>query len=139
VRRSRNPYSSQNFRPEYICFKFKNASARIGASYPLDAIKTKIQSYAATGETADKTNVLAIVKNVLETEGISGLYAGVSGVMAGSAIMKSMAFTSNHWALNELMSSHPHVGVCVPATWELCAAAAFAGNYLCCLNFHLCT
>ncbi len=57
----------------------------VGVAYPLDTIKTKMQAYRTGGpvETA-----LAII----EKEGISGFYGGVSSTMAGQALIKGVLF-----------------------------------------------
>lgn len=96
----------------------------VGVAYPLDTIKTKVQAYATKAGTSLKLN--EIVKKILDTEGPSGFYGGVSGVMIAQSFIKSAAFGSNAWALSQLAialdfdKGHP-------TTIMLALAAAFSG------------
>jgi solute carrier family 25 carnitine/acylcarnitine transporter 20/29 len=96
----------------------------VGASYPVDTIKTKSQAYATSRVAGDNTQLglLEIIKMVLKNEGVKGFYGGVLGVMIGQAFIKSSAFASNAWALSILNSSGGEATIL-----QLALAAAFSG------------
>ncbi|KAJ1404966.1 mitochondrial carrier domain-containing protein [Ochromonadaceae sp. CCMP2298] len=97
----------------------------VGASYPLDSIKTKSQTLASSGE---QTSLLGTVKLVLQKEGVAGFYQGVVGVMIGQALVKSVAFSSNAYALDWITSvAGADALPLVPSLPQLAAAAAFSG------------
>jgi solute carrier family 25 carnitine/acylcarnitine transporter 20/29 len=89
----------------------------VGASYPLDSLKTKQQALALQGRQKTLTET---VKFVLQDEGISGFYQGVVGIMFGQALIKSSAFASNQWALTSLQQ----LGVTSAAATTTAAGAA---------------
>jgi solute carrier family 25 carnitine/acylcarnitine transporter 20/29 len=96
----------------------------VGVAYPLDTIKTKVQAYAIKSETSLKLK--EIVKTILKNEGLQGFYGGVKGVMLAQAFIKSAAFGSNAWALNEL-ASFLGFDPSKPDLIMLALAAAFSG------------
>jgi solute carrier family 25 carnitine/acylcarnitine transporter 20/29 len=93
----------------------------VGVAYPFDSIKTKSQALAARGEAS--RGLFGMFCYVLEDEGISGFYQGVTGAMLGQAVVKAVAFASNDWALTELS------GGVSPTVWQLIASAMFAGLF----------
>lgn len=71
-------------------------SLGVGASYPLDSIKTKSQALASTRAKDEKSpGMLKMFSIVYDNEGISGFYQGVVGVMIGQAFIKSTLFAGN--------------------------------------------
>ena len=96
----------------------------VGFAYPLDSMKTKIQTMAASksqiGTESPALSSLLIAHNVLRDEGVSSLYKGVAGVMAGNALIKACAFSANRWALSEITTGNPTLD-------QLVIAAAFSG------------
>jgi hypothetical protein len=93
----------------------------VGVAFPLDTLKTKAQvlgqqifdtttlDTTAVGGTADasqKSNpsMFQIISYVYNTEGVSGFYGGVRGMMFGQAIIKALAFSTNSNALAALRS-----------------------------------
>lgn len=51
-------------------------------------------------------DLISLVKLILEAEGISGFYGGVKAMMIGQALIKSIAFSSNGFALGVLNDSN---------------------------------
>eukprot|EP01035_Chromulina_nebulosa_P019191 gene19191-25037_t len=97
-------------------------SIGVGVAYPMDAIKTKTQTYASSSSSGRSIGTLAMMKLVLEKEGIPGFYGGVVWVMIGQAFIKSAAFATNTWALNIL-----HDDPTNPTLINLVLSACFAG------------
>lgn len=64
----------------------------VGAAYPLDTIKVKIQAYGARDGDAATQDTLALTLRVLRDEGPAGFYAGVSSTMVGQAVIKGVVF-----------------------------------------------
>ena len=61
-----------------------------GVPYPLDTIKTKQQTYAASG--GSTSGPFAVASSVLREEGLSAFYGGVSSTMVGEAVIKGTVF-----------------------------------------------
>jgi len=82
-------------------------SIGVGAAYPLDSIKTKTQTLSAASEGGGERSLglLGIALLVYKKEGLAGFYGGVWSTMAGQAVIKALAFSSNAWALGFLVSS----------------------------------
>lgn len=95
----------------------------IGAAYPLDALKTKTQTLAATNS-SNQRSMLGVANEILATEGIQGFYGGVGGVMFGEAFVKASMFGSNAWCLSQLLKLTSEVD---PSIVDLSIAAAFSG------------
>lgn len=96
----------------------------VGVAYPLDTIKTKVQTYATRADTNLKLN--EVIQKILDTEGPSGFYGGVVGVMIAQSFIKSAAFGSNAWALNQLAETYGFDSI-HPPLLMLALAAAFSG------------
>jgi len=95
----------------------------VGAAFPFDTLKTKAQTYeSGEGEERQAMGIVAIAQRVVETEGVSGFYGGVSTMMVGQAFIKALAFSCNDWALQ--WQGVTHQSTTLP---QLCAAALFAG------------
>ena len=96
-------------------------SCGIGVAFPLDSIKTKIQSAASSGEKAPGMKKMFI--EVYKNEGIiKGFYSGLFPTMIGQSLYIASAFSANTWALTQLVES----GVS-PTIYQLCLAGAFGG------------
>ena len=96
-------------------------SCGIGVAFPLDSIKTKIQSAASSGEKAPGMKKMFI--EVYKNEGIiKGFYSGLFPTMIGQSLYIASAFSANTWALTQLVES----GVS-PSIYQLCLAGAFGG------------
>lgn len=94
-----------------------------GAGYPLDTLKTKAQTYAASSSSErQRTGLAGMIKLILEEEGVAGFYTGVWGTMAGQAVIKACAFWSNSCALNFLSQGRSSASLV-----ELALAAGFCG------------
>jgi len=103
----------------------------VGVAYPLDTLKTKSQVYAQERSAQQKQqqqqksnkppgvvctdedcyaiespeeNLVSLVKMILELEGVAGFYGGVKAMMIGQALIKSVAFSANTFALGVLAS-----------------------------------
>jgi hypothetical protein len=100
-------------------------SIGVGVAYPLDALKTKAQTYASSGgPSSGSLGLVGMTKLVFKEEGLKGFYGGVFGVMIGQGLIKAVAFGSNNWALANLAD-----GVS-PSLQILCIASAFSGAYI---------
>ena len=65
----------------------------VGAAYPLDTVKVKMQSYSSRrGAEAVALAPLEVVKRVLDEEGIRGFYSGVQPTMAAQFFIKAITF-----------------------------------------------
>lgn len=96
-------------------------SCGIGVAFPLDSIKTKIQSAASSGEKAPGMKKMFI--EVYKNEGIiKGFYSGLFPTMIGQSLYIASAFSADTWALTQLVES----GVS-PSIYQLCLAGAFGG------------
>ena len=93
-----------------------------GAGYPLDTLKTKAQTYAASSSERQRAGLAGMIKLILEEEGVTGFYTGVWGTMAGQAVIKAIAFWSNSCALNFLSQGRSSASLV-----ELALAAGFCG------------
>jgi len=107
----------------------------VGVAYPLDTLKTKSQVYAQQRsqkrreqqQPSSKTStppgvvcttedcypiespeddLISLVKLILESEGIPGFFGGVKAMMIGQALIKSVAFSANAFALGFLANSN---------------------------------
>ena len=110
----------------------------VGAAFPFDTLKTKAQIYERSfppvafeeglvrGNDAvvrgEPMGMLAIARRVVETDGISGFYGGVSTMMVGQAFIKSLAFACNDWAM-----TWQGVNKDTATLTQLCAAALLSG------------
>ena len=90
----------------------------VGVSFPLDTLKTKSQ---VLGKSAANLGMVALSRKIFASEGIRGFFGGVRGMMVGQAIIKSIAFSSNRFALGKLSKCS------VPTFHSLLLSAAFAG------------
>jgi hypothetical protein len=111
----------------------------VAASYPLDTLKTRAQlshhsseyevlsDSSLTIEYKPKTDPLSIARDVYESEGIIGFYSGVETTMIGQAVIKSLAFASNAFALEMIQGQLFVEDVTSPSLVVLMLAAAFAG------------
>ena len=112
-------------------------SIGVGVAFPLDTLKTKaqvigqqlqLQQRIDTTTTTDThmapMNMFQITKLIYQTDGLSGFFGGVKGMMAGQAMIKAAAFSANTFMFNTLMDSHDWGTNTVP---PLIIAAGFAG------------
>ena len=110
-------------------------SIGVGVAFPLDTLKTKaqvigqqLQQRVDTSSTTDtgtsSLNMFQITKLIYQTDGLSGFFGGVKGMMAGQAMIKAAAFSANTFMFNTLMESHEWGSNTVP---PLILAAGFAG------------
>jgi len=111
----------------------------IGTAYPLDALKTKAQTYgtrqvngqgklptSGLGTNIRSPSMFEMARIVLNEEGIKGFYGGVYGVMLGQAFVKAVLFSSNAFALQQL-TSLSNTDIQAATFVQLCLAAAFSG------------
>ena len=66
-------------------------SVGVGVAYPLDTLKTRQQAKGDDDGGSGATG-FALAVEVLQTEGLSGFYSGVSSTMVGQAIIKGIVF-----------------------------------------------
>jgi hypothetical protein len=121
----------------------------VGVAFPLDTLKTKSQvlsqsqradtrsaksSVATSADSAlivvpegasgrNNLNMFQVTSFVWNTEGISGFFGGVKGMMIGQAVIKAIAFSVNANALTVLYTLTPDL----PNIVTLLVAACFAG------------
>jgi hypothetical protein len=92
----------------------------VGVAFPLDTLKTKAQvlgqqifdttasdtAVVGAADASQKSNpsMFQIISYVWKTEGVSGFYGGVRGMMFGQAIIKALAFSTNSNTLAALRS-----------------------------------
>jgi len=96
------------------------------AAYPFDSLKTKAQAYSQKeNDTVVSLGLIELAQKVVNDEGISAFYSGVTGVMIGQAFIKSVAFSSNSWALSELTTISP--SITQPTLIQLIIASCFSG------------
>ncbi len=125
----------------------------VGVAFPLDTLKTKSQVLASQQQLMEQTsntnmtisasssaaipvqqqqqqqldvtslNMFQLMAYIHKEEGISGFFGGVKGMMVGQAVIKSVAFTANAMALQQLTA----LAGGVSNTATLLAAACFAG------------
>lgn len=106
-------------------------SIGVGVAFPLDTLKTKSQVYGAASSTTSTTtnttsrlSMLELISFVWRKEGVAGFFGGVRGMMAGQAVIKSVAFSSNAFALDRLAASSATAS---PSFSSLLMAASFSG------------
>lgn len=68
--------------------------------------------------------MIEMCRVVIKKEGIGGFYQGVKGVMLGQAVIKSVAFSANAFALNQMLLQ---AQVLTPTLLHLCVAGSFSG------------
>ena len=77
---------------KFVSLELMN-SLHIGASYPLDSIKTKSQALASTRSKGEKSpGMMKMFELVYQNEGIRGFYQGVVGVMIGRKYKTNLKF-----------------------------------------------
>eukprot|EP00252_Welwitschia_mirabilis_P014694 TRINITY_DN3242_c0_g1_i1.p1 TRINITY_DN3242_c0_g1~~TRINITY_DN3242_c0_g1_i1.p1 ORF type:complete len:373 (+),score=54.55 TRINITY_DN3242_c0_g1_i1:226-1344(+) len=81
--------------------------------HPLDTVKTKLQTRGASQLYQGAADV---VWKVLQQQGLSGLYAGVSAVLVGSAVSSAIYFGTCELSKAFLSSfiSSPSLSLCIP-------------------------
>jgi len=87
----------------------------VGVAFPLDTLKTKSQVLASGGGgtaavsgnaiNPEDMNMLQLMVYIYQLEGIGGFFGGVKGMMAGQAIIKSVAFSANAFMLTYLTTT----------------------------------
>jgi len=102
----------------------------VGVAFPLDTLKTKSQVLSRqrqmdTGGTGsvESYGMFTLIPMIYKMEGIAGFYGGVRGMMAGQAIIKSVAFSVNAIALDFLRDISP----ALTSVTTLLLAACFSG------------
>jgi len=114
----------------------------VGVAFPLDTLKTKAQVLSRQRQHDAKCNVsegsgiaskstlspesfgmLTLIPMIYKMEGIGGFYGGVRGMMAGQAIIKSVAFSVNTLTLDLLRDIYPALS----SVTTLLIAACFSG------------
>lgn len=93
----------------------------VGVAYPFDSVKTKQQTMIGVKGMWD------VVRIVWETEGVSGFYHGVKGIMMGEAVIKSVAFTVNAIILSGVYHRNTDSAKCDATLMELFVAATVSG------------
>ena len=93
----------------------------LGVAFPFDSLKTKAQTLSASGDSS--MSMLPLIRQIYLNEGISGFYSGVYGAMAGQALIKSVAFTTNSFVLENIY----HVSQDSGSLVQLVVASAIAG------------
>lgn len=73
-------------------------SIGVGVAYPLDTLKVKVQAYAGGDASAEELGSLGVARAIVQEEGVSGFYNGVSSTMAGQALIKGVVFFVYEWA-----------------------------------------
>jgi Mitochondrial carrier protein len=110
----------------------------IGVAFPFDAIRTQVQvlrtqavpavvdeSGGAVAASSKSPSMLDTVQYIWQREGVKGFFSGVQSMMIGQAVVKSMAFSTNSFAISFLAAnqfSHD-----LPHSLQLFMAACFAG------------
>lgn len=72
-------------------------------SYPLDVVKGNLQSQNLATTPADRLRALVVVKQILQTRGLRGLYSGVAPSILRAFLVSSSrfsAFEATLWLLN---------------------------------------
>jgi len=105
------------------CCGVAGGAIGVGAAFPFDTLKTKAQTLdGGGGDARQAQGMLAIAARVIQTEGVSGFYGGVSTMMVGQAFIKALAFSCNDWVLRaQGASASTHT------LQELCLAALISG------------
>lgn len=93
----------------------------VGVAYPFDSVKTKQQTMIGV------TRMWDVVRIVLETEGVSGFYHGIKGIMCGEAVIKSVAFTVNTLILSGVYHRDADTSNSDATLMELFVAATASG------------
>lgn len=116
----------------------------VGVAFPLDTLKTKAQvlsqqrsaraTSSGNAQALASVSMLQIIAMVYKAEGWQGFFGGVKGMMAGQAVIKALAFSTNAAmlafleqtlaanAISPILSA-----VTVPPTVLLLTAACTAG------------
>lgn len=94
----------------------------LGVAFPFDSLKTKAQALSASGESS--MGMVPLMRRVYTDEGVSGFYGGVTGAMAGQALIKSVAFATNSYVLGNFY----HVRQDDASLFQLLIASAIAGG-----------
>lgn len=101
-------------------------SLGVGASYPLDSIKTKSQALASSRLKGEKSpGMVTMFQLVYQKEGVNGFYQGVIAVMIGQAFIKSTLFAANAFALTLLVGNSGESNSA--SVLQLCLAGCFSG------------
>jgi len=120
----------------------------VGVAFPLDTLKTKAQVFsqqrqrqqqqnggivssgdgsgttsASSSGSIESVGMLTLIPMIYKMEGIGGFYGGVRGMMAGQAIIKSVAFSANTLTLDFLRDIYPALS----SVTTLLIAACFSG------------
>lgn len=95
----------------------------VGVAFPLDTLKTKAQVMGQGAEDSVKFTMSQVIRNVYAEEGIGGFFGGVRGMMAGQALIKSVAFSVNAVALSVIQQQMPDL---LPVA-QLLMASCFSG------------
>jgi len=110
----------------------------VGVAFPLDTLKTKAQVISSqqmkdkgvkgddldgNGDSTESPGMFTLIPMIYKSEGIMGFYGGVRGMMAGQAIVKSVAFCVNDVTLSYLGTSYPFLA----AVQRLLIASCFSG------------
>jgi len=120
----------------------------VGVAFPLDTLKTKAQvlsqqrqqqqqpngdivsssdgsgtASASSPGSPESVGMLTLIPMIYKMEGIGGFYGGVRGMMAGQAIIKSVAFSVNTITLDFLREIYPALA----SVSTLLIAACFSG------------
>ena len=100
----------------------------VGVAYPLDTLKTKLQARESSSEEGN-TNFFKLATGIVEDEGISGFYGGVSSTMAGQAVIKGVVFFVYEWAKALLAAPSPltDAGSMPTGPFALLLAACISG------------
>jgi hypothetical protein len=126
----------------------------VGVAFPLDTLKTKAQvlsqqrsaanaasaagaAGAASASAATRSNEQAqalasvtmfqTIAMIYKTEGWQGFFGGVKGMMAGQAVIKALAFSTNAATLKWLEQTAAPTLMTIPPTVLLLTAACTAG------------
>jgi hypothetical protein len=108
----------------------------VGVAFPLDTLKTKAQVLSqqqftarnadgSSTRTTQKITMLQTIALVYKTEGWQGFFGGVKGMMAGQALIKALAFSTNAATLAWLEQQIALTAL--PPTLLLLTAACTAG------------
>lgn len=119
----------------YICLYFADGAdfdvvlfcilASIAAIHPLDVIRTRIQTDKS------KQGGAQILRSILNTNGIRGLYTGFTPPLVGQAVYKAVIFSTNNLSRRIILSQKPDGNKRLTmAENSLCGAIAGAVNSL---------
>ena len=82
-------------------------SVGVGVAYPLDTLKTRQQAKGDDDDGSGATG-FALAVEVLQTEGLSGFYSGVSSTMVGPAIISYQLRKCIHSNQSKGLINGPH-------------------------------